>query len=146
MKLIYRKTISFVLTILTNILSFIFATQIFNLIKITMLQSGYREGGGVPQFIKVFTGIPLFLIVAISWMGFFIYSFYYYEKGAEKRNLIERFLFISGVEILLIPFIILIYQLFLPIPTRISDIFLLAITFIGGVVSIYLSKKLDINF
>jgi membrane glycosyltransferase len=35
------------LSILTNILSFIFATQIFNLIKITMLQSGYREGGGV---------------------------------------------------------------------------------------------------
>jgi len=146
MKLAYRKIISFVLTIVTNILSFFFLMQLFNLVKTTMLQAGYREGGGVSQFIKVFTGIPLFLILGISWMGFFIYTFNYYEKGAEKRNLIERFLFITGCEILVIPLIVIIYQLLLPIPTRAADIFLISVPFIGGLISIYASKKLEFDF
>ncbi|MFW5979413.1 MAG: hypothetical protein ACOCQZ_01720 [Halanaerobium sp.] len=146
MKLTYRKIISFILTIITNILSFFFLMQLFTLIKTTMLQAGYREGGGVSQFIKVFTGIPLFLIIAIAWMGFFIYTFYYYEKGAEKRNLIKRFLFITGWEILVIPLIVIIYQLILPIPTSSIDIFLITIPLFGGLISIYASKKLDLNF
>lgn len=146
MKLTYRKIISFILTIITNILSFFFFMQLFTLIKTTMLQAGYREGGGISQFIKVFTGIPLFLILAITWMGFFIYTFYYYEKGAEKRNLIERFLFITGWEILVIPFIVIIYQLLLPIPTQTADLFLIGVPFVGGLISIYSSKKLNIDF
>lgn len=146
MKLIYRKVISFILTIVTNILSFFFLMQLFNLVKTTMLQAGYREGGGVSQFIRVFTGIPLFIILAIAWMGFFIYTFNYYEKGAKKRNLIERFLFITGWEILVIPFIVIIYQLLLPIPTRTADILLIGVPFVGGLISIYASKKLDIDF
>jgi len=111
-----------------------------------MLQAGYREGGGVSQFIRVFTGIPLFLILAIAWMGFFIYTFYYYEKGAEKRNLIKRFLFITGWEILVIPLIVIIYQLILPIPIRTGDILLIGVPFIGGLISIYVSKRFDFNF
>ncbi|RAK05177.1 hypothetical protein C8C77_13210 [Halanaerobium saccharolyticum] len=146
MKLAYRKIISFVLTIMTNILSFFFLMQLFTLVKTTMLQAGYNEGGGVSQFIRVFTGIPLFLILGIAWMGFFIYTFYYYEKGAEKRNLIKRFLFITGWEILVIPIIVIIYQLFLPIPTRAIDFVLIAVPFIGGLISIYASKNFDIDF
>lgn len=146
MKLTHRKIISFILTIVSNILSFFFLMQLFTLVKTTMLQAGYREGGGVSQFIRVFTGIPLFLILGIAWMGFFIYTFYYYEKGAEKRNLMKRFLFITGWEILVIPFIVIIYQLLLPIPTRTIDFFLIGLPFIGGLISIYASKKVDINF
>ncbi len=146
MKLVYRKIISFVLTVVTNVLSFFYVMQLFNLVKTTMLQAGYREGEGISQFIRVFTGIPLFLIIGIIWIAFFIYTFNYYEKGAEKRNLIERFLYITGCEILVIPIIVIIYQLLLPIPTGALDIILIAVPFIGGIISIYASKKMDINF
>jgi len=120
--------------------------QLFTLVRTTMLQAGYKEGGGVSQFIRVFTGIPLFLILGIAWMGFFIYTFYYYEKGAEKRNLIKRFLFITGWKILVIPVIVITYQLFLPIPTRALDLVLIAVPFIGGLISIYASNNFDIDF
>ena len=110
----YKKIAAFLLGVFSSALGFFIFLQVINVVDIRMLKAGYLEGSGSSQFGRVYMGIPLFLVVAIAWIGLVIFCFDYYLKGVKDNNLLKRFSLITAIELYLIPGIILLYQVAFP--------------------------------
>ncbi len=140
MKTTYKK----IAAILVGLFNVMFGTYLFlQLLTLVggMLEAGYREGAGILQFIKVYTGIPLLLLVGIAWLAFIIFIFNFYHKSFEEGTLIKRISIITSLEFYLFSIIIILFQISFPMPLTTMDIILIASGVIIGSVFIYTYKK-----
>ncbi|AGB41657.1 hypothetical protein Halha_1720 [Halobacteroides halobius DSM 5150] len=137
MKKIYKQLIMFWLWIVSNVIGFVIFMMATNVVNIRMLKSGYLEGAGAIQFTKVYIGIPVFLLLAIVWLGSALFTYHYYDKGVKKDSLVQNFSLVTAVEMYLFPLIILIYQLAFPLEMMLTDWVVVSVGLVIGSISLY---------
>jgi|GEM_PF-3002778 len=139
-KKVLLQVVAFLAVIFTNIVSFVILLQLLSPLNM-MLQSGWVEGPGATQFFKALTGGPLIILVAVIWMGFFIYSFNYYFDAPSFKSLLRRFTFFSGWEFLILPLIVLVNHLVFPSPVISLEWIIVGVGLVLGAGSIWVSHS-----
>ncbi|MGM0369005.1 MAG: hypothetical protein ACQEP9_01145 [Bacillota bacterium] len=140
MKKIYKRVISFLMWIFSNLSSFLIFMLAINIINFRMLKAGYLDGGGNIQFAKVYFGIPLLILITIFWFGTALFTYDYYNEGVEKGSLIKRFSLVTTIEMYLYPTTIFIYQVAFPIKMLTMDWIILSGGLVLGTISLYIYR------
>lgn len=145
-KNLYQKAGAFILGLINILFGSYLLMNFLSLISELLLRSGYNEGMGAYQFLKVVAGIILLLLIAFLWLSLIVFCIQYYLKHADSRMfLLKYFSLITSLEFYLLSLLVIIIMIITPQPILIYDwiLFLFGVT--GGSLFIYLYSRYKLN-
>ncbi|MEJ6950554.1 hypothetical protein [Natronospora cellulosivora (SeqCode)] len=105
-----------------------------------LLRTGYHDGPGMMQTGRVLTGIALLFVVPSIALASCIYLKYYYQRASKKNILINKLVYVNGIQILFIPIYIVINNIIRRRHMLSLDWIIISIGIVVASILIYISK------
>ncbi|MFW6281629.1 MAG: hypothetical protein ACOC1O_02385 [bacterium] len=128
--------------LLSSLIILFYTLYSLNSLVLPLLRTGYSNGQGVSELSAVLFGLFFLFIIPAAALGLCIYLKTYYEKANKKNNLLAKFIFVLGAEVLYIPLFIIINNLILKLDMIYLDWVIIITTVVIAGILVIVSKQL----